>query len=63
MYLLIVFLPFLSFLVAAFFGRFIGRNGSTIITTGSIFLTAMLSTIAFYEVAIAESNCYIQLGT
>lgn len=26
-------------------------------------LTATLSTIAFYEVAIAESNCYIKLGT
>jgi NADH-quinone oxidoreductase subunit L len=63
MYLLIIFLPFLSFITAAFFGRFIGRNSSTILTTGSIFLTAILSTIAFYEVAIAEANCYIQIGT
>ena len=63
MYLLIIFLPFLSFFIAAFFGRYIGRTGSTILTTGSIFLTAFLSTLAFYEVAIAEANCYVQIGT
>jgi len=63
MYLLILFLPLLSFLVAAFFGRYIGRNGSTIITTTCIFITAILSTVAFYEVAIAETNCYIQITT
>jgi len=60
MYLLILFIPLLSFLVAAFFGRYIGRKGSTFLTTFSIFLTAFLSTVAFYEVAIAESNCYIK---
>lgn len=63
MYLLILFLPLLSFIIAAFFGKYIGRNGSTIITTTCIFLTAILSTIAFYEVAIAETNCYIQITT
>ena len=62
MYLLILFLPLISFIVAAFFGTFIGRKGSTIITTTCIFLTAILSTFAFYEVAIAETNCYIQIG-
>ena len=61
MYLLIVLLPLLSFLVASLFGRFIGRIGSTIITTSLIFLTAFLSTVAFYEVALAEANCYINL--
>lgn len=61
MYLLIVLIPLLSFLIASLFGRFIGRSGSTLITTSSIFLTAFLSTIAFYEVAIAETNCYISL--
>jgi NADH-quinone oxidoreductase subunit L len=61
MYLLIIFLPLLSFLIASLFGRYIGRTGSALITTGSIFFTAILSTIAFYEVAIAETNCYIRL--
>ncbi len=63
MYLLIIFLPLLSFTVAAFFGRYIGRNGSTVITTTCIFLTAILSTFAFYEVAIAETNCHIEITT
>jgi NADH:ubiquinone oxidoreductase subunit 5 (subunit L)/multisubunit Na+/H+ antiporter MnhA subunit len=61
MYLLIVFLPLLSFLSASLFGRYIGRTGSAFLTTSLIFLTAFLSTIVFYEVAIAESNCYIHL--
>lgn len=61
MYLLIILIPLLSFLSASLFGRYIGRTGSTIITTSALFITAILSTIAFYEVAIAESNCYIRL--
>nr|BBH42941.1 NADH dehydrogenase subunit 5 [Marophrys sp. SRT127] len=63
MYLLIPFLPLLAFFVAATFGRYIGRKGSTIITTTCIFLTAVLSTIAFYEVALTETNCYVQVTT
>ena len=63
MYLLIIALPFISFLVSALFGRQIGRKGSAFLTTSCIFLTAFLSTIAFYEVAIAESNCYVEIGT
>jgi len=63
MYLLILFLPLLSFIVAACFGRYIGRIGSILITTSSIFLTALISTVAFYEVAITESNCYVQVTT
>lgn len=63
MYLLIIFLPLLSFTVAAFFGRYIGRNGSTVITTTCIFLTAILSTFAFYEVGVAEATCHIEITT
>jgi len=63
MYLLIIALPFISFLVSALFGRQIGRKGSAFLTTSCIFFTAFLSTVAFYEVAIAESNCYVEIGT
>jgi len=63
MYLSIPFLPLLSFLVAACFGRYIGRNGSVFITTSSIFLTAIISTVAFYEVGIADTNCYVRVAT
>ncbi len=63
MYLLILFLPLLSFLVVACFGRYIGRNGSVFITTSCIFLIAIISTVAFYEVGIANTNCYMQVAT
>ncbi len=63
MYLLIILIPLLSFISASLFGYYIGRIGSTIITTISILFTAILSTIVFYEVAIAETNCYITLFT
>ena len=63
MYLLILFLPFLSFIISALFGKQIGRNGSAAVASACIFLSAILSTIAFYEVAIAESNCYIKIMT
>lgn len=62
MYLLILVLPLLSFISAAGLGRYLGRTLSAIITTGSLFLTAILSTLAFYEVALAETNCYIRLA-
>jgi NADH-quinone oxidoreductase subunit L len=52
MYSAIVFLPLIGFLVAGLFGRVIGHRGSEIITTGLLMLAALLSWIAFYDVAI-----------
>ena len=63
MYLLIVLLPLISAIVAGFFGRYIGKKGAQIITTSLIFLTAILSMIAFYEVALNANPCYITLIT
>lgn len=63
MYLLILFFPLISFIVAATFGRYLGQKGSTFITTSCIFITAILSTIGFIEVTIGETNCYLQMGT
>lgn len=60
MYLLIVFLPLFGFLSASLFGRFIGYRGSAFITTGCVGLTACLSAIAFYEVGLCSSPCYIE---
>jgi NADH:ubiquinone oxidoreductase subunit 5 (subunit L)/multisubunit Na+/H+ antiporter MnhA subunit len=63
MYLLILLLPLLSFPVAACSGRYIGRNGSVFITTSSIFPTATTPTVAFHEVGIADTNCYVRVAT
>jgi proton-translocating NADH-quinone oxidoreductase chain L len=49
--------------VASAFGRYIGRKGSMFITVGCIFLTAAISSVAFYEVALSSSCCYLQTAT
>lgn len=62
MYLLIVFLPLLGAFTAGFFGRFLGRNGAALVTTGGVLLSCMGSIYAFYQVALCGSPCYITLG-
>ena len=62
MYLLIVLLPLLASLIAGGFGRFLGFKGAAIITTSCILISAFLSCIVFYEVALSGSCCYIKLS-
>lgn len=62
MYLLIVFLPLLGSSVAGFFGRFLGSEGSAIITTTCVSFSSILSLIAFYEVAPGASACYLRMA-
>ena len=61
MYLLIVFLPLLGSFLAGFFGRFLGFRGAALITTSCVITSAILSCIAFYEVALCGSICYLKL--
>ncbi len=63
MYLLIVLLPLISAVSAGLFGRYIGREGSKYITTGSIMVTCALSYCAFYEVALLGQPCHFDLMT
>jgi len=63
MYLLIVFLPLLSFLSAGLFGRNLGPKGSSIITTCCLITCFFLSVFAFYEVALVGCCVYIKLLT
>nr|WRW54237.1 NADH dehydrogenase subunit 5 [Trapa bicornis]WRW54279.1 NADH dehydrogenase subunit 5 [Trapa incisa] len=62
MYLLVVFLPLLGSSVAGFFGRFLGSEGSAIITTTCVSFSSILSLIAFYEVAPGASACYLKMA-
>jgi proton-translocating NADH-quinone oxidoreductase chain L len=62
MYLLIVLLPLLGSIAAGFFGRFLGFRGAAIITTSCVLTSSILSCIAFYEVALSGSPCYIKLA-
>jgi proton-translocating NADH-quinone oxidoreductase chain L len=62
MYLLIITLPLLGSLFSGFLGRFIGFRGAALLTTSCVCLTAFLSVVAFYEVALSGSPCSIQLA-
>lgn len=62
MYLLIVLLPLIGSATAGLFGRFLGKEGCAIITTASVATSAILSLIAFYEVALGASACYINVA-
>nr|WGH58928.1 NADH dehydrogenase subunit 5 [Sapria himalayana] len=62
MYLLIVFLPLLGSSVACLFGRFLGSEGSAIMTTTCVSFSSILSFIAFYEVAPGASACYLRIA-
>lgn len=61
MYNLVVVLPILSFTITGLWGRQIGAQGAKVLTTTLIAITSILSWIIFYEVAICQSNTYIDL--
>ena len=60
MYLLIIFLPLLGTIFSGLLGFKIGAYGAMRIATYCMTLTFLLSCIAFYEVALAGSPCYIE---
>ena len=61
MFLSILILPFLGALTSGFFGRKIGVKGSHFITCSCVILSAVLATVAFYEVGLAGSPVYVYL--
>jgi len=63
MYLVLVFLSFIGSCLSGLFGRYLGSSGSAIVTTGSLFLSFLLSLFAFYEVALVGCVVYIKLTT
>lgn len=50
MYLALITLPFLSSILAGFFGRSLGVKGSQLISCSLIFITTLLALLAFIEV-------------
>ena len=56
-------LPLLGFIVSLILGRKCGKEGSIIISCGSVFISALLSLIAFYEVGLNNSPVSIKLVT
>jgi hypothetical protein len=62
MYFCIIILPFLSFFMCIFFGRFIGIAGSCFLSTICIFSAFFLSVFALYETALLNSSCTIYVA-
>ena len=61
MYLNILSLPLFGALLAGGLGRFIGGQGAALLTSSCILLTCFLSGMAFYEVGLSGSPCYVDL--
>lgn len=62
MYLLILVLPFLSFVTASAFGRYIGYRGAMLVSVTNMSITSVFSLIAFYEVGIQSGVKHIHLA-
>jgi NADH-quinone oxidoreductase subunit L len=62
MYHAIVFLPLVGFLIAGAFGRLIGARPSEVVTTALLFLSCVLSWIAFFNVAFGTGAARIQVA-
>ena len=60
MYLLIIVLPLWASLMAGFLGRFLGYRGAALITSCSVFVSTIVSFVAFYEVALCGASCSLQ---
>jgi NADH-ubiquinone oxidoreductase chain 5 len=61
MYLTLIFLPLISAGITSLFGRKLGKEGAAILTSSSVAISAILSMVAFYEVGLCSSPCYIKL--
>lgn len=63
MYILILYLPFLSFIILGLFGRLLGYRGSLYFAVLCILSANILSYCICYEVCLLESPCIINLAT
>src|SRR6202790_3941339 len=63
MYTAIVFLPILGSVIAGLFGRAIGARGAEIVTTGLLFVSAVLSCYALYDVAFLGHSYIAPIAT
>src|SRR6266567_4727392 len=63
MYTAIVFLPILGSAIAGLFGRVIGARGAELVTTGFLFICAVLSCYALYDVAFLGHSQIVPVAT
>ncbi|MBM3570281.1 MAG: NADH-quinone oxidoreductase subunit L [Alphaproteobacteria bacterium] len=63
LYGLIVFLPLIAAIVAGFGGRALGDRGAQVVTCGALIVSALLSGVAFYQVAWKGQPVTVELLT
>jgi len=61
MYLNLIILPLLASIISGFLGRKVGKTGSQIITSVSIFFTTILSINVFFELGFNNIPVLIKL--
>lgn len=61
MYLTLLFLPIFGSAIGGLLGRKIGVSGAHIITTSSLIISALLSIVVFYEVALQGYSTTINI--
>jgi len=62
MYLTLIFLPLISSIMSGLFGRFLGSQGSKVVTISCILFAFLFSLFLFYEVIIMNCVTYIKLS-
>ena len=63
MYLLIIFLPLFGFILAGFFGRYVGSKGSTSLSFVCVLFSFFCSIFCFYETVICHCFVFIRLNS
>lgn len=59
MYLLILALPFVSFLINSLFGRKVGNLGGPLLAIGLLGTTVLCVAVGYYEVVLHKSPVYV----
>lgn len=61
MYILVLFLPLISFLILLILGRFLGKKGSILIAIMCLFLSLLFSFFIFFEVGLLGHICIFKI--
>jgi NADH:ubiquinone oxidoreductase subunit 5 (subunit L)/multisubunit Na+/H+ antiporter MnhA subunit len=61
MYLLILYMPLLSSILSIFFGKYLGKNGTSLLVIFCMFVTLILSFFIFFEVVLSNNVCILKL--
>lgn len=61
MYQTIVFGPLIAAIFAGLFSRQLGNKGAQVVTCGALILSAILSWVAFFEIALGQTVAHVQV--